>query len=716
MGASPASLAPSRCAPLARCAPLRQCACEDEPEVFTKAGRHDRGSTEEANTQHHVFQFYEELTEEEKEALDDDFDEINLEQLRESFVSAMDQLDLSDDIHLYEPPRLLNWAMKKPPVITAGANVTVTSQVSDRKLLEWTNAGFTKLCAAQVALVMLAGGDSDHLHVSAPLPLIDIGLSSKKSILQVVAERVRRLEHLIFRRTKRVASIPVYVMVNKANAGRFEKYLQENEFFGLREQDVQIFVQNQCPLVDKDGQLILDQKYRIAHQPNGNGGLFRALMDDGMLQDMKSRGVAQLHVFACDNLSTKVGDPLFLGFNTICEAQGGIKVVERLSPDELVGALSTKRDCTKEEEALLAKRGQAPRLRAGVIEWHEMPEDAKRRKDREQLRFAFANTCQYCFNVDVIKSIAESTQPWHAVEDVIPHVDLATGVRVVPALPNAYRLSLFAADGFDVVNRVVGLQVAASEFAPIKDLVGERSAGGAIARLAILHQGWITEAGGRFCEDNVASEKPSMRCEVSPLVSYWGEDLGGQFREAVSLPLMVMSLQESQGQAVDGGLHREMSLHCLDTGTPEARALEEAEVMLTARQIGSARGSARGAQAAVETEQKAEGQGETQLHFVGAKALMHEEMPATPRDDAGRTPWEILEEQERAAALGEQHQDADQDEGPQAQQQEEEANGDEVSQESLPAWEKARIAGKLRGVLTGAHPLLPAPGKPPAAP
>lgn len=359
-------------------------------------------------------------------------------------------------------------------------------------------AGLRALSEGRCAAFLVAGGQGTRLGHDGPKGVYDIGLPSGKSLFQLQAERLLRLGELCGR------PVPWYVMTSRENHEATTGFFREHGNFGLAADQVMFFPQAEFPLVDGDGKILLADRHRVSMGPNGNGGCFPALKHSGALDDMRRRGVEWVFFYSVDNALVRVCDPVFLGFAMDAGLPAASKAVPKLSPEERVG--------------VFCLRGGKP----SVIEYSEMSPGMCAARDADGLLYGSANIAVHLFRREFLEEHADATLPWHVAHKKIPHVD-ADGNPVVPESPNAWKFELFMFDLFPKAPGMAVLEVErAAEFAPVKNKSGEGVPDSpATARQMILdlHRRWALEAG------LPEASLQGMEVEVSPLVSYAGENL-----------------------------------------------------------------------------------------------------------------------------------------------------------------------------------------------
>merc|ERR1712129_177579 len=373
--------------------------------------------------------------------------------------------------------------------------------------------GLEALGNSEVGVVLLAGGQGTRLGSDKPKALFDVGLPSKKTLLELQAERIRKLEDLS------MGKISWYVMASPATVGQVKDAFESYNNFGLDEEQVKIFCQGTIPCLPEEGDILLRDQNILASNPDGNGGLYKALMEEGILDNMKSRGIKHIFVYCVDNILVKVADPEFLGFCISREADCGNKVVRRLE-GESVGVT-----CLLDGKP-------------GVVEYTEMSEEVREKKTvDDKLVYGAANVCIHYFNLDFLTEavVREVVMPVHLARKKIPHI-AECGNFIKPDMPNGVKLEKFVFDVFQFVDPekfVVYEGKREEDFEPLKNAVGEEGTPATCrAALSALHAGWLLKAGAELIspggeqlgqEGNKKNDLAVV--EVSPKVSYAGEGL-----------------------------------------------------------------------------------------------------------------------------------------------------------------------------------------------
>ncbi|KAG0204130.1 UDP-N-acetylglucosamine pyrophosphorylase [Mortierella sp. GBA30] len=271
------------------------------------------------------------------------------------------------------------------------------------------------------------------------------------------------------------------------------------------------------PCLTFDGKIMLESKSQIALAPDGNGGVYAALRETGVLVDMSLRKVEYLHAYCVDNCLVRVADPVFIGYCIQKNADCGAKVVRKKSWNEPVGVV-----CLRNSEF-------------NVVEYSEIDEEvAQRRNPRNgQLSFGAGNIANHFYTLDFLNKVSsdsfEGGLEYHIARKKIKCIDFSTGEVATPLKVNGMKLETFVFDVFPFTKRMAVFEVdRLDEFSPLKNAPGSGNDCPETSRRDILqlHVRFIETAGGEVVvgeEDEQIEGAPTL--EISPLVTYSGEGL-----------------------------------------------------------------------------------------------------------------------------------------------------------------------------------------------
>ena len=85
------------------------------------------------------------------------------------------------------------------------------------------------------------------------------------------------------------------------------------------------------PILDLNGNMVLDKEFKIKEVSNGNGNVFYSLKKNGILNDLKKRNVEYIFFCGIDNVLLKAVDPLFIGMLSDSNYKIASKTVEKLA-------------------------------------------------------------------------------------------------------------------------------------------------------------------------------------------------------------------------------------------------------------------------------------------------------------------------------------------------------------------------------------------------
>lgn len=474
-----------------------------------------------AHNQEHLLKYWPELSERERE---------NLE-------SEIKKLDLAEIVNLYEraneSSKVILEKLDEDLKPIPETHYEAVPSLSQEKIEEYENIGFQEISLNKVGVLLLAGGQATRLGFGHPKGMYNVGVPSNKTLFQIQAERILRVQQMALKNTGKDGKITWYIMTSEHTVEPTIEFFKSHNYFGLSDENIVFFEQGTLPSFDFDGKIILDEKYHISCAPDGNGGLYRALKTQGILDDISKRGVEHLHAHSVDNILIKVADPVFIGYCKSKSADCAAKVVSKSYPTEAVGVVCRVNGHYK------------------VVEYSELTDEAAERRNPDgRLTFSAGNICNHYFSADFLLKICdyESKLKLHIAKKKIPYVD-ENGIRQKPTKPNGTKMEKFIFDVFEFAKNFICLEVARDvEFSALKNAEAAQKDCPSTARedLFRLHRKYIRQAGG-IIEDNVD-------LEISPLLSYGGEDLEELVKNEVFTisPFHLKSMQESSTNGVNG--------------------------------------------------------------------------------------------------------------------------------------------------------------------
>ena len=376
--------------------------------------------------QTHVLNYFDELTQEQKEEL----------------LTQIDETDFSVVRYAANP----HGGQKRGKITPLGA-MEIAEIEKNRAHFE--KVGLEALRAQKIGAVLLAGGMGTRLGSDDPKCMYNIGITKPVYIMQ------RLIENLMDVVNEAGVPVPLFIMTSDKNHDKTVAFMEKMDYFGYDREMVRFFKQDMAPAVDYNGKVYMESKYRIATSPNGNGGWFLSMMNSGVLDRAKELGVEWLDIFAVDNVLQRIADPCFVGATLESGCATGAKVVKKVTPDEKVGAL-----CLEDGKP-------------SIVEYYDMtPELLEAKDEKGDPAYNFGVILNYLFREKDLERIVNDELPVHVVEKKIPYMN-AQGEAVKPGEPNGYKFEQLAVDLVRELDTCLPYEVLRErEFAPIKNKTG----------------------------------------------------------------------------------------------------------------------------------------------------------------------------------------------------------------------------------------------------
>ena len=378
--------------------------------------------------------------------------------------------------------------------------------------------GEEELRSGRVGVVLVAGGQGSRLGFEGPKGAFPIGPVTNAVLFHFHVRKVLALGR------RHGVSIPLYIMVSRANHADTRACFEKHGWFGMKPADIQFFEQGMWPALDADGRIILVAPGHIFQSPDGHGGTLAALSASGALADMEKRGLNTIFYFQVDNPMVEVADPAFLGVHLKEQADISLKVCAKRDPQEGLGVV-------------VLRDG-----RCAMVEYSELTNDQKNQRTADgDLYYKFGSVAIHVFSLPFLKLEARKALPLHMAHKKVPLCD-SDGKTVTPAKPNGYKFEKFIFDVLPDAKKVVNLAFdRREEFSPVKNASGDDSPATTRRDLSAKWARWLKAVGVAVPDDNAGY--PLAPVEIDPCFALDPADLVVRLRKRpdVTRPVLLQA-------------------------------------------------------------------------------------------------------------------------------------------------------------------------------
>lgn len=318
------------------------------------------------------------------------------------------------------------------------------NNLSKEEKIEYKNFGRDVLLNGKLAIATLAGGQGTRLGHKWPKGTYM--LLPNKSLFEILCDKLKDAKQ------KYNATITWYIMTSKENNTETIKFFEDNNYFDYPKEEIVFFNQNDLPMNSIQGDILLDEEGLIKYASDGHGGIFKAMQQNGILEDINKRNIEWILVSPVDNPLIELVDPIFMGIAKKENFNAISKSIIKKDPNQKSGVF-----CVKDNKV-------------NVLEYTEIAPELANRKDSLG-NFYFSNVHINCnmFNIKTIEKIVDIDIPYHVAKKKATYTNKEGNV-VVPDEPNAYKYEKFIFDYFPYIENVGIYTVERElEYEPVKD-------------------------------------------------------------------------------------------------------------------------------------------------------------------------------------------------------------------------------------------------------
>jgi len=379
--------------------------------------------------QEHLINFYDNLTIEKKEELVNQILEIDFDLLENLYKNINSKKQSEDKITPIE--------------------YKDKSKMSEQEKNAYREKAREALKNNKYAVVTMAGGQGTRLGHDGPKGTFILNINPPKSLFEIFCDKLKEIKN------KYGVVIPWYIMTSKENNSATIEFFEKNNFFNYERDSIKFFIQNEIPMVNTEGKVILTEEGIVKQAANGHGGIFEAMFSNNIVKELEEKEIEWAFIGPVDNPLVQMVDEIMLGYAIDRNIMAVGKSIVKANPEEKVG--------------VFCKRNNKP----SVVEYTEITKEmAEATDDEGELLFGESHLNCNLFNIKAIQKIGDDKLPYHIAFKKATYMD-ENGNIIKPEEPNCYKFETFIFDAFEKLENMEVIRgKREEEFAPVKNKEG----------------------------------------------------------------------------------------------------------------------------------------------------------------------------------------------------------------------------------------------------
>ena len=374
--------------------------------------------------QEQLERFYKDLNKTEQSKLQKEIESIDFEQINSLYINSK-----KDEIIELKEIKPIKYYIKK--------------KLSKSIIEEYSNLAKEILRKNKLCVITMAGGQGSRLGVNGPKGMFKLNIDGKlKSLFEINCEK------LIKANKQYNIEILWLIMTSKENDLQTQEFFRNNNYFGYPKNRIIFFTQNEIPVLDLNGKILLEEKYKIKKAANGNGDVFEALSKNNIINKLDNEGIEYISFMGIDNILANPIDYIFLGMMAYKKYQ--------------VASKSIFKENAMEKSAVFCKRKNRPY----ILGYDKISKELSEEKAKNgEFLYRDCNVLSHLMTLKAVKQVIQKDLPYHRVFRKTNALN-QNGESVIQ---DSFKFEKFIFDAFSYFEDMLVLRIEKDEFAPIKN-------------------------------------------------------------------------------------------------------------------------------------------------------------------------------------------------------------------------------------------------------